>query len=193
MPNNSITIPNIDYLRGSDPRLAEAFDAVARYFQNVSLQTGADPTQNQSQAPSQVQGLQVTASGGIYEVKINDTTPVAKQINYFAEYSTTPGFQKPTVVPMGPSRNVRLNLGNQNFYWRAYSQYPTSNPSDPVYFGSKSSPTSVSGGGSTIGPVPLASSGSGTASNDGTQGGSGFGTIPIRSSPGASGGQDKGL
>jgi hypothetical protein len=65
------------------------------------------------------------------------------------------------------------NIGNQTLYWRAYSQYLGSDPSEPVTFGTPA--TAVIGGGTAAGPALQASSGSGTAS--GSEGGSGFGVV----------------
>jgi hypothetical protein len=79
---------------------------------------------------------------------------------------------------MGSSRNLRLALGNRTLYWRAYSQYLGSDPSEPVTFGTPA--TSVTGGGTAAGPQLQASTGSGTAS--GNEGGSGFGRVTQSSS-----------
>jgi len=49
---------------------------------------------------------------------------------------------------LGSSRNLRLALGNQTLYWRAYSQYLGSDPSGPVTFGTPA--TAVIGGGTPM-------------------------------------------
>jgi hypothetical protein len=73
---------------------------------------------------------------------------------------------------------LRLSIGNQTLYWRAYSQYLGSEPSAPVTFGTPA--TAVTGGGAAAGPQLQSSSGSGTAT--GTQGGSGFGQSAVSES-----------
>jgi hypothetical protein len=96
---------------------------------------------------------------------------VNRGVFYFAESDTTPAFNRPYVHFMGSSRNLRLSLGNQTLYWRAYSQYLGSETSTPVAFGTP--PVAVSGGGTAAGPARQASQGSGTAA--GGEGGAGFG------------------
>ena len=71
---------------------------------------------------------------------------------------------------------MHVNLGTIALYFRAYSQYRTSQASAKVYFGAASAPTPVSAGSATIPATYLQpSTGSGTAQNTGTQGGVGFG------------------
>jgi hypothetical protein len=118
----------------------------------------------------------VTASQGIFDIRIFDGSSVSRGINYFVEYSVTPQFTEAIPIDLGTSRCHRCFLGNLTLYWRGYSQYLGSQPSDAVYFGSSTAPTAVVGGGSITGPTPQPSTGSGTASTDGSQGGQGFGT-----------------
>jgi hypothetical protein len=62
-----------------------------------------------------------------------------------------PSFSQPYVHFLGSSRNLRIAMGNQTLYWRAYSQYLGSDPSAPVTFGSPA--TAVTGGGTAAGPA----------------------------------------
>lgn len=161
-------------------RIREALDDIAaksaQGFQQVVVTPGGvtDP-------PPQISGVtvQVTKTAGLFDVAIQDNTPVSRGINYFAEWSLTANFSKPVVIDMGASRNLSIFLGGQTVYWRAYSSYPTSAPSAPVYFGTAASPTAVVG--TVVGSAtPLASTGSGTSPSSGTQGNSGFGQNPAR-------------
>lgn len=181
MPN--LTVRNLEYIRSKDPKFAEALDDIIQ----------AQSTTNQNQqpdAPPQISALQVTAAGGVFDIAITDNNPVYRGVNYFVEYSTTQSFNQPIVVDLGASRNYRATWGNQTFFFRAYSQYPTSAPSQPVYFGSATSPIAVTGGGVSSGPAPLGSNGSGTAPSSGKDGGAGFGKDPYR---GGKGGRPPGV
>ena len=62
-----------------------------------------------------------------------------------------PAFNQPYVHFLGSSRNLRIAMGNQTLYWRAYSQYLGSDPSEPVTFGTPA--TAVTGGGTAAGPA----------------------------------------
>ena len=178
MPN--LTVRNLNEIRTRDPKLAEALD-------DIIAGVSANNQNQQTDAPPQISALQVTAAGGVFDIAITDNNPVYRGVNYFVEYSTTAAFFQPVVVDLGASRNYRATWGNQTFYFRAYSQYPTSPPSAPVYYGTQQNPTGVNGGGATSGPAPLASTGSGTAPSSGKTGGAGFGVAPYRGGVGGRG------
>jgi hypothetical protein len=178
----NLQLPHIDYLRQKDPRLAESLQAVQDAINQMALQTASSPS-GPMPTPVKPTSLQVSASGGIFDIAIADNNPANSKLapDYFLEYSTSPSFFQPTVIHLGPARNHRANLGNQTLYWRAYAQHGrSSQPSEPVYFGSQTAPTGVAGGGATAGPTPLTSTGSGTAPANGLQGGSGYGRLPVR-------------
>ena len=147
-------------------------------IQSVMTQTNSSPT-GQTPAPPPPSSLTVTSAQGIFDAAIQDNNPVNRGINYFLEYSQEPGFSAPTVVDLGASRNHRAYLGNKNLYWRAYSAYPTSERSSPVYHGSQATPIMVAGGGPNSGPNLLGSQGSGTT-NGPTGSDGGFGAQPYR-------------
>lgn len=143
---------------------------------------GVDPTGTMP-APPPVQALTVKASGGMVQAVIEDNNQINKNLHWFVEYDTDPNFTKPHVAHLGVSRTMHpINLpakddagNNQQFYFRAYSQYPGGQPSDPVHFGGET-PKAVSPGG-TGQMTLIKSTGSGTAQSNGEQGGSGFGKV----------------
>ena len=165
-----LKIPQLAQIKGRDPYLYESLTQVVSAVNSLGRATGVDPVGSIA-APAQIGGVNVVAADGIFDLAITDNSAVNRGVFYFAESDTTPAFAAPHVYFLGSSRNLRVSLGNQTLYWRAYSQYMGSTPSAPVAFGSP--PTAVVGGGAA-GPVPQASSGSGTATAQ--QGGSGFGT-----------------
>lgn len=173
------TIRNLHYIRQKDPKLAEAFDDLVKAMGNVSVQTVTHPDGANVQ-PAPVNSVKVVAQDGIYHATITDHNPVYRGVNYFLEYDTDPTFPSPQVIDNKSSRTWRGHLGNQSLYWRAYSQYPQGGaPSTPVAHGG-AQPVAVVGGGTISGPSLLPSTGSGTASSDGTQGGSGAGKTIAR-------------
>jgi len=164
-----LNIPQLAQIKSRDPYVYESLKQVVGAINSLGRSTGVDPSGSIAQ-PSQIGGVNVVAADGIFDVAITDNSAVRRGIFYFAESDTSPAFPSPHVYFLGSSRNLRVSLGNQTLYWRAYSQYIGSAPSAPVAFGSP--PTAVAGGGAA-GPAPQPSSGSGTATAQ--QGGSGFG------------------
>lgn len=170
---------NAPYIRTDDNMYADALDDLQGQINSISQQTTAS-AEGSTPAPPQVSNVSVVASGGIYDATITDNNPVYRGVNYFLEYSLTPGFSQPHVIDLGASRTWRGFLGNQNLYWRGYSAYPTSPASPVTYFGTVANPTLVAGGGATAGPTPQPSTGSGTTPSNGRSGGQGFGNNPTR-------------
>jgi hypothetical protein len=141
--------------------------------------------------PPQIQQLNVKTDGnGLVHAVISDANPINKGLHYFVEYSTDSAFSQPHVVHLGASRSMNPIMlpakddnGNpQKFWFRAYSQYPGSDPSSPQHFGGNT-PTAVDPGGAAQMTL-LPSTGSGTAPNSGQRGGSGFGTVLVRPTAG---------
>lgn len=178
-----MTYQNKALIRMRDSTLADALDSIYAAAQNVATQTASSAT-GVVNPPPVIAAVSVVAADGVFDIQIQDNSPVIRGINYFVEYSTTPNFAQPHVVDLGASRTYRATWGSQTFYFRAYSQYQTSNPSPTVYFGTQAKPTPVVGGGTMPGPSPQPSTGSGTATGNGQQGGSGFGTTIARNLPG---------
>ena len=167
-------IRNISYFKSTSAKLGETFSDIADTISGLAKRMNVDP-QGDVTPPADISRLTVVASQGIFDIRIFDNSAVNRGINYFVEYSTTPSFTDAIQIDLGASRNAREFLGNLTLYWRAYSQYLGSQPSNPAYFGTAVAPTAVTGGGSLTGPTPQQSAGSGTSSSNGTQSGQGFG------------------
>ncbi len=167
-----LKIGQLAQIKSDSPYVYEALTQIVNAVNAVGRGTGVDPSGTIA-APSPIGNLNVTAADGIFDLLITDNSSVNRGIYYFAESDTTPAFSRPYVHFLGSSRNLRISMGNQTLYWRAYSQYLGSDPSEAVTFGTP--PTAVAGGGTAPGPALQLSSGSGTAS--GTDGGSGFGQV----------------
>jgi hypothetical protein len=152
-----------------------ALDKIREQVNNFAQNVGADTKPLPS--PPQIAAIQVKSSGtGLVHVVLSDPSPIQKGIRYFVEFHTNPSFQGAHSVHLGASREAVLRLPGlddssspQSFYFRGYSQYPGSPPSQPVQYGSAVSP----GGSDTLTLLP--STGSGSASNLGNEAGSGFG------------------
>ena len=172
-----LKIGQLAQIKGESPYVYEALTQLVNAVNAVGRGTGVDPS-GSIEAPAPIGGLNVTAADGIFDLAITDNSTVNRGIFYFAESDTTPAFSRALRAFSRQLAQLRMGLGNQTLYWRAYSQYLGSETSQPVTFGSP--PTAVTGGGTAAGPALQASSGSGTAS--GNQGGSGFGTTTKRSS-----------
>ena len=182
-------IQNIAYIRSLHSpdfpdlgaKLAEALQSIARQATNLEQQTNSNPA-GEPQAPPTPNSLQVTGQNGHFNIAIKDNSAIYRGINYWVEHADNPHFTNPVIVPLGQSRNANLFLGNVSRYWRAYSSYSSSPPSDPVYHGTQGQPHLVNGGGSVGGPdfLPSESSGTGTAG----QGLQGPGVAPFRSPTG---------
>jgi len=177
---------------------AAALRMVENAINMLAKNTGASPVGNVSPPPA-VQQLQVKSSGELAHVVIQDNNPIAKNVHYFVEYATEPNFLQPQVEHLGTSRTRVVALPTntdgttdpitgittpgtpQQYYFRAYSQYPGSKPSRYVNFGGNlAQPVSLTG---STNLTLLPSTGSGTAQNSGQQGGYGFGHFLHRGAP----------
>lgn len=167
--------------------LESMFDAV-----NVALNHVGIDVKGNVQPPSPIAGLNVTSGSDQVHVTINDNSVLNKNVQYLVEWSAgDPSFAAPHVEDLGSSRGKVLSLAAKtslgaphNYYFRAYSQYPGSNPqTKKAYWGSPGNPTAVTlSGSSTLDYLP--SQGSGTGRADGTQGGAGLGYVLTRQQPG---------
>ena len=163
------------------PIMAIGLQRIEDAINNLGVNVAADPT-GTVDAPSPIQGLTIRASGGLVHMAISDNNQIQRGIEYFVEHDTNPAFMQPQVEHLGTSRQRMVTLpaktdsgADQQFYFRAYSQYRGGLPSKPIHFGG-TTPTPVSVGGTTqLTLIP--STGSGTAPNNGSRGGSGFGTV----------------
>jgi hypothetical protein len=167
-----LKIGQLAQIKSDWPYVYEALTQIVNAVNSVGRAAGVDPS-GTIDPPAPIGSLRVTSADGIFDLAITDNSSVHRGIFYFAESDVTPAFSQPRVHFLGSSRNLRVALGNQTLYWRAYSQYLGSDPSEPVTFGSPA--TAVTGGGTATGPQLQPSTGSGTA--PGTAGGSGFGRL----------------
>ncbi len=172
-----LKIGQLAQIKSDSPYVYEALTQIVNAVNSVGRATGVDPSGTIA-PPAPIGSVSVTAADGIFDLAITDNSSVHRGVFYFAESDTTPAFAQPYVHFLGSSRNLRIALGNQTLYWRAYSQYLGSDPSEPVTFGTPA--TAITGGGTATGPALQASTGSGTAS--GSEGGSGFGQVAESSS-----------
>lgn len=170
--------------------LASALTRITAAINNFGQNVSVDPTGTLPPPPT-VQALTVKTNGtGLVHAVINDSNPIQKNLHYFVEYANEPAFKQPHVVHLGPSRTMNPitlpaqddNGNPQNFYFRAYSQYPGGHPGGPVHFGG-TTPTPVAPGG-TQKMTLIPSTGSGTAQATGQEGGSGFGKTIFRGAVG---------
>lgn len=171
--------------------LATALERIEKACNVLGTNTGVDPTGAKLPAPSPIQQFSVKSDGnGTIHGVISDNNEIQRGIHYFVEHSTDPDFTRPTVVHLGASRTmVPLTLphmdddGNViNYYFRAFSQYPGSDPGEKIHFGGDT-PTAVNAGGAVQMSL-FPSTGSGTAQNSGEEGGSGFGKVLFRPATG---------
>jgi hypothetical protein len=178
----ALVVRNLAQIRNgsaSPQQLFEALSDIIKGHDTIAQQTNAAPN-GITAAPPAVNNLTVAAQDGIFHAQITDNGQVYRGVNYHLQYSTNQSFSAPVTVHLGPSRDYRAQLGNQNLYWRAFSDYPTSGPSSPVYHGG-ATPLVVSGGGSASGPSIPAGQGSGTGDPGQI---SGHGPIPYRTKTG---------
>ena len=178
MANRGRGIPNLSYIQtipvfGS--RLVETLKAMIKQTNNVATQVNGSPSGQETPPPPAVNALTVTAGGGIAHVQITDNNAIYRGISYHVQYSPDPGFSAPVTVPMGPSRDIRIPVGSQPLYYRAFSDYPTSAPSAPAYHGG-ATPKPVAAVGPNQPPIP-AGQGSGTGYPSQI---SGHGPVPYR-------------
>ncbi|HXN54005.1 MAG TPA: hypothetical protein VN943_18890 [Candidatus Acidoferrum sp.] len=166
-----LTVAQLAPLKDRDPYLYETLTRIVAAVNATSQRAGVDPSVP-APAPSPIASVYVQAANGWFDISIADPSDARPGLFYFAESDVTPAFSAPRVYFLGASRNLYVQLGNQTLYWRAFSQYIGSLPSNPVAFGTP--PTAVTGGGAS-GPAPQASQGSGALLNGQVRGGNGFG------------------
>lgn len=156
----------------------------------TAINTVADNTASSAvgrlSAPPPINGLNVKVSGEYAHVTINHSASIQQGIHYFVETANNPEFIGAHPIPYGTSRTrdpIHLAALNdsgeaQSWYLRGYCQYPGSDPSKPVVYGG-TQPTAITPTGTTR-LTWNPSTGSGTASNTGSQPGWGFGKIQRR-------------
>jgi hypothetical protein len=159
---------NIDYIRQANEwtpdlgaKLAELLQGHTQAIVNTAQQTNANPI-GPPQPPGKINGLNVTAENGHFNVAISDHNDIYRGVSYFVEHADNANFTNPVTEHIGTTRNWSKFLGNTTRYFRAYSAYHTSEPSEAVYHGDSATPLPVSGGGTVPGPPVAVSQGSGT-------------------------------
>jgi len=136
--------------------------------------------------PPPINGLNVTVGGEYAHITINHSGAIRQGVHYFVEVANNSSFIGAHPIHYGTSRTrdpIHLapkdsSGAAQNWYARGFAQYPGSDPSEPVVYGG-ASPTPIT----TTGSTQLTwnqSTGSGTASNNGSQIGWGFGKQATR-------------
>jgi hypothetical protein len=168
-----------------DPHLGRLLQSLIDNMNGMANHIGVSQAGRVAPPPI-LQGINVVANNGTIHAVLTHNVPINKNIRYFIEADTNAAFQQPHVFDLGTSRTLFTNLPNKdgggntlNWHFRAYSQYQGSNPSKPLNFGTKLTPTIVNVGG-TAQFTPFASTGSGTAAGNGQQGGSGLGVVLTR-------------
>ena len=154
---------------------------------NTLAENTASSAVGRIEAPPPINALNVKVSGEYAHVTIDHSGEIQQGVHYFVEAANNENFIGAHPIHFGTSRTrdplhlPALDDGGspQNWYLRAYAQYPGSSPSAPVAYGGPS-PTPITTTGTTQLSL-LPSTGSGTASNSGQQIGWGFGKIQRRS------------
>jgi hypothetical protein len=174
----------------SDSRLGTLLSRMLKGINQTAQAAGVSPV-GTSAPPTAPDAINVSAAGELAHIQITHNAPINRGIQYLTEVSTNPQFMQPLIIDHGCSRTSHpINLptktaagANHNYYFRSYAQYHGSPPSDYVVFGGSGSPTPITMSGSTQMDL-LPSTGSGTASPNGSQGGSGLGRVAQRPAQG---------
>jgi hypothetical protein len=165
------TVRNLEYIRQASPKTYEAIHDLMQAIANISNQGNTNPNGPVDPPPAISSISAVALAPGVHKVQIVDNNPVRRGIIYHFEFSTTENFQPGTVVlaQSGPSRDLIITLGAGPTFWRGFSQYPTSDPSEAVYVAG-----SVDAGGAARN-VAITGAGSGSDGTLQQRNGGGFG------------------
>ena len=125
----------LNEIRERDPKSFLVFQNLIDGVNGIAKQLGVDPTGKVSPPPPP-EALNVTANNGTVQAVITHNAPMSKQIQYHVEMDTNPSFPQPHVVHLVDSRSLFTSLphkdgggNNQSWFFRAYAQYPGSDPS----------------------------------------------------------------
>ena len=137
--------------------------------------------------PPPINGLNVATGGEYAHITINHNGAIRQGVHYFVEVATNKEFIGAHPIAYGTSRTrdpIHLAPKDstgaaQSWYARGFAQYPGSDPSQPVVYGGTSATPITTTGTTKLTWNP--STGSGTASNNGSQTGWGFGKQATRS------------
>lgn len=160
MQRPKITVKSLNSVKQNPATtlVGECLDDHSTGINNLAANLGADPNGSEVTPADVAQVSAQHLGNGLVDVAITDNSSLARAINYFVEYDTSPNFTaNPRGTALGPYRNGQFQLPNGTYYIQAFSQYPNGGaPSKPVRF---QSPIVVTGSGSQ--PL-LRSEGSGT-------------------------------
>ncbi len=189
------------------------FKRIVDAVNSLALNLGASAVGKLS-PPDPIDSIQVsgTQSGNVItcpsehlHFTVTHNSELNKGVQYIHEISTDPNFSAPHVIDSGCSRSVFIHLPSvqadgvtpNTYYLRSYPQYHGSDPQKPTVLGGLAAATQIRLTPPSVTvtafntPVPAASAanilpstGSGTASPQGTQGGKGLGTVLTRPAPG---------
>src|SRR5215472_12194152 len=107
-----LKIGQLAQIKAESPYVYEALTQLVNAVNAVGRATGVDPS-GPINPPAKIGSVNVTATGGIFDLSITDNSAVHRGIFYFAESDTTPSIARPYVHFLGSSRNYRIALGNQ--------------------------------------------------------------------------------
>jgi hypothetical protein len=185
LPGNDL----LSQIENENPKLGQYLrqyvnPAISRTAQNAAVSPVGSVA-----APQPPAKVNVATFGEMVHVSVEDNQPLNRGINYFTEIGVNdPNFtQRPIIYHHGTSRTPppfslpSLISGggspvSHKYYIRSYSQYPGGPPSAKTMFNGGEA---ITLSGTTVG-TPLPSTGSGTASGNGTQPGQGFGKSAVR-------------
>jgi hypothetical protein len=169
-------------------RLAMLQQKIVDFVNNLAA-SAANSGSGEIAPPPPIVSMTVKTASEYVHVSHSHPGAIQRGIQYFTEVGVNdPGFKQPLVHDWGctrtPASMMTLPTKDDggtpiNYYFRSYAQYHGSKRSDYAYWGTPANPTAVTLSGTTK-MTPLASSGSGTASNNGTQGGQGLGNDLFR-------------
>ena len=174
--------------------LKRIIDAVNSLAKNVGAsavgKVDPPPPVNSIQVQGAQNGNTITCPSEVLHLTVAHNGEVNKGVQYIHEISTEPNFLAPHIIDTGCSRSLFVHLPSQDsngnpqvYYHRAYAQYHGSDPQKPTVLGGLANPTQIVMTGSSKTSL-LTSTGSGTASPQGTQGGHGLGVVTTRPAPG---------
>ena len=158
--------------------LANALIRLQDGANNIATQVGVDVFNTIPSLPP-IQAVNVSSDGSnLVHVTITHNLPTQKNLKYFLEVASNPGFANALPEDLGSSRQRVLSLPQGTYYIRGYHQASGSLPSKPVNYGGEVPTSVVINTGSSV--SLLASTGSGTAAPDGSQPGQGLGKFLYR-------------
>ena len=170
-----------------DTHTAQFFQKFINYVNGLATAVAATGS-GEVTPPPPIASMSVKVAGEMVHVQHDHPGAIQRGVQYFTEVGVNDaGFNQPIVVDHGASRTshpfplpANDDQGTPiNYYFRSYAQYHGSKRSEYAYHGSAHAPTAVTLSGSTN-LTPLASTGSGTGSNNGLQGGVGLGNTLFR-------------